>query len=299
MPEKKQENSLDVSTPPPTQVFVLRGHHVMLASRVAEVFEVETRQIVQNIKNNPEKFPERYAFEVSEDELKGLRSSGVIPKPGRGGSRALPWVVTQKGAIRLATLMEGPKAIEAADTFVDVFTEVLIQVYQGKQDIEVSQPSRIAPDEEATKQAFKIRKQIAQAVNDLLDTVVDTKTNATVKDELGEVADGVRTHLKEWLKTRKVGNDKVEAETILILEQARDLFERRQADLEGAVLDRESKALENMEKKIALVERLWAMHDRLEPNAVVQMVGSYVNPTLSLPAPGDPVMIEHEDEDDE
>ncbi|MEM9522806.1 MAG: ORF6N domain-containing protein [Pseudomonadota bacterium] len=291
---KKTGNDPPMSTSPSTDlVFELRGRQVMLASRVAEVFEVETRQIVQNVKNNPHKFPERYAFEVTREELESLRSSGMIPKPGRGGSRALPWVVTQKGAIRLATLMDVPKAIEAADTFVDVFTEVLIQVYRGKRDIEISQPSRIAPDEEATKQAFAIRKGIAIAVDDLLDTVVDTKTNATVKDELGEVARGVRTHLKEWLDTRKVQNDKIEAETILILEQARDLYERRQADLEGAALDREGKALENMERKIALVGRLLDMHDRLEPNTVVRMVGSYVRPT-----PGDAAMVEHEDEDD-
>jgi hypothetical protein len=86
----------------PPSVFGLRGYHVMLATKVAEVFEVETRQIVQNIKKNNKKdpplFPERYAFEITKQEQEHLRSLGVIPKPGRGGSRALPWVVTRKGA---------------------------------------------------------------------------------------------------------------------------------------------------------------------------------------------------------
>ena len=87
----------------PPSVFGLRGYHVMLAAKVAEVFEVETRQIVQNIKKNNKKdpplFPERYAFEITKQEREHLRSLGVIPKPGRGGSRALPWVVTRKGTI--------------------------------------------------------------------------------------------------------------------------------------------------------------------------------------------------------
>jgi len=81
----------------PPSVFELRGYHVMLAAKVAEVFEVETRQIVQNIKKNNKKdpplFPERYAFEITKQEH--LKSLGVIPKPGRGGSRALPWVITR------------------------------------------------------------------------------------------------------------------------------------------------------------------------------------------------------------
>ncbi|GEM_PF-2005337 len=99
----------------PSNIFELRGYPVMLAAKVADVFEVETRQIVQNIKKNnrkdPPLFPERYAFQITGQEQECLRSLGVIPKPGRGGSRALPWVVTQKGAIRLATIMDGPNAV--------------------------------------------------------------------------------------------------------------------------------------------------------------------------------------------
>jgi phage regulator Rha-like protein len=178
------------------RVFELRGVHVMLASDVAEVFGVETRQIVQNIKNNIEKFSERYAFEITEDEQAGLRSLGVIPKPGRGGSRALPWVVTQKGTMRLATIMDAPKAIEATDIFIDVFTEVLTQVYQGKSEIEVSNPSRIAPDEETIRQVQSVRKQIAKAVTNLLNTVVDTKRRTTV-NEPRRVCRRLRT-LRRW-----------------------------------------------------------------------------------------------------
>jgi len=59
-------------------------------------------------------FPEKYAFQVNKKELGQLRSLGVIPKPGRGGSRAMPWVVTRKGAIRLAAIVKVPTAIKGA-----------------------------------------------------------------------------------------------------------------------------------------------------------------------------------------
>ena len=141
------------------RVFELRGYLVMLAADVAEIFNVETREIVQNIKRNNEGirplFPERYAFQINKQELAHLRSLGVISKPGRGGTRALPWVVTRKGAIRLATIMKVPTAMDAADVFVDVFDEVLGQVFQGEKMIQVSNPSRIAPDEEQLNHARK------------------------------------------------------------------------------------------------------------------------------------------------
>jgi len=269
------------------RVFELRGYLVMLATNVAEIFNVETRKIVQNIKRNNEGirllFPERYAFQINKKELVYLRSLGVISKPGRGGTRALPWVVTRKGAIRLATIMKVPTAMDAADVFVDVFDEVLAQVLQGNNKIQISNPSRIVPDEEQLYHARKLRTMISKAIDDLLNTVVNTDQNTTVKDELKNVAQEAVDYVKEWLRSKKVGNEKIEAETYLLLEKTRDIYERRQSELASAALDQERKALENLDKKIDIVERLLKMHNQLEPNAVVNMIGQYVKRPLNPP----------------
>jgi hypothetical protein len=129
MPDPSHPTTLDISAADLKQqafaqsssAFTLRGEPVLLAPDVALIFQVETREIVQNIKQNPEIFPERYAFELTPDEVSALRSAGLIPKPGRGGSRALPWAITRKGAMRLATIMKTPRAIQAtlADKEID------------------------------------------------------------------------------------------------------------------------------------------------------------------------------------
>jgi hypothetical protein len=205
-----------------------------------------------------------------------LRSLGVISKPGRGGTRALPWVITRKGAIRLATIMKVPTALEAADVFVDVFDEVLAQVFQGKDIIRVSNPSRIAPSEEQLSHAHKLRSKISKTLDDLLNTLVNTDQNTTVRDELGNIAQEAVDYVKEWLRSKKVGNEKIEAETYLLLEKARDIYERRQSELESARLDQERKVLKNLDKKIDIVERLLEMHNKLEPNSIVKMVGQFI-----------------------
>ena len=270
-----------------TNVFELRDYLVMFSADVAEIFNVETREIVQNIKRNNEGirplFPERYAFQINKQELVHLRSLEVISKPGRGGARAMPWVVTRKGAIRLATIMKVPTAMDAADVFVDVFDEVMSQVFQGEKMIQVSNPSRISPDEEQLNQARKVRSKIASAIENLLNTVVNTDQNTTVKDEIGDVAQEAIDFVMEWLRSKKVGNEKIEAETYLLLEKARDIYERRQSELVSAALDREHKALEILEKRIDIVERLVKMHKQLEPNAVVNMVGQYFKQPLEPP----------------
>ena len=46
----------------------IRGKHVMLDSDVAKLFEYETKDLNRNVKNNIERFPENYCFQLSKEE---------------------------------------------------------------------------------------------------------------------------------------------------------------------------------------------------------------------------------------
>ena len=50
------------------KIITLRNQQVILANHVAELYGVETREVNQAIKNNPEKFPEGYVFELVQSE---------------------------------------------------------------------------------------------------------------------------------------------------------------------------------------------------------------------------------------
>lgn len=256
--------------------FTLRGEPVMLAPDVALIFEVEPREIVQNITRNPDIFPERYAFQLTRDEVEGLRSAGVISKPGRGGSRALPWAVTRKGAMRLATIMKTPRAIQATDIFIDVFDEILRQVQAGAGQLTIANPTRLIETEADRRMIANLRQQLSDAVGGLLDTVVDAKAKTTVADELRAVSAEAVGHLKAWLQSNSVANEKIRAETLLILEQAQDLYERRQADMED-------RALERVFRRIAAVREVMTLYRDLEPSALVDLTRSFAAPLPALP----------------
>ena len=53
-------------------IISLRGEMVILAPEVAKLYGVETREINQAIKNNPDKFPEGFFFELSKKKRKRL-----------------------------------------------------------------------------------------------------------------------------------------------------------------------------------------------------------------------------------
>lgn len=255
--------------------FTLRGEPVMLAPDVALIFGVETREIVQNITRNLDIFPERYAFELTQAEVASLRSAGVISKPGRGGSRALPWAITRKGAMRLATIMKTPRAIQATDIFIDVFDEVLRQVQAGQGQLTLTNPSRLIETDANRTMIANLRQQLSDAISGLLNTVVDAKAKTTVADELRGVSAEAVSHLKAWLQSNTVANEKIRAETLLILEQAQDMFERRQADMEDRAIDR-------VFKRIEAVKAVMAIYRELEPSALVDLTRSFAAP---LPAP--------------
>ena len=55
-------------------IIELRGQMVLLDADVADLYGVETKRINEAVKNNPDKFPSDYSFEISEAEFVDLRS---------------------------------------------------------------------------------------------------------------------------------------------------------------------------------------------------------------------------------
>ena len=56
------------------RIIELRGQNVLLDDDVAKIYGVETKRINEAVKNNPDKFPDDYLFEISEREFMDLRS---------------------------------------------------------------------------------------------------------------------------------------------------------------------------------------------------------------------------------
>jgi hypothetical protein len=79
------------------RILLIRGHKVMLDTHLAELYQVETRVLVQAVKRNARRFPADFMFQLTAEETKSLTSQFVMsnerPKerPGRGGRRTLPY----------------------------------------------------------------------------------------------------------------------------------------------------------------------------------------------------------------
>lgn len=106
---------------------VLRDQPVLLDRDVAAIYGVETREVNQAVRNNPDKFPEGYIFQVDKVEFESLKSKFLISKDStsnRGGIRKLPFAFTEKGLYMLATILKSKIATQATIGIIETFAKV-------------------------------------------------------------------------------------------------------------------------------------------------------------------------------
>ena len=69
------------------RIAVIRNYEVIADADVAFLYGVETREVNQAVKNNPEKFPAHYVFELTPNELRDLKSKILISKVSNNSRR--------------------------------------------------------------------------------------------------------------------------------------------------------------------------------------------------------------------
>jgi phage regulator Rha-like protein len=122
------------------KILTLRGENVILDSDIAELYGVESREINQAVKNNPEKFPDGYIFSLNLEEWNNLKSKFLISS--WGGKRKLPSAFTEKGLYMLATILKSPKATQTTIAIVETFTKLREFSRNMNQLSEVQEKSR-------------------------------------------------------------------------------------------------------------------------------------------------------------
>ena len=102
-------------------IYEVRGVEIMIDSDLANLYHVETKRINEAVKNNPEKFPERYLFRITETEYFSLKSKNSTSK---GGSRKGHTVFTEQGIYMLATILKSQVATNVSIQIMDTFVKM-------------------------------------------------------------------------------------------------------------------------------------------------------------------------------
>jgi len=245
-------------------IYRVRDVPVMLDADLAAALGMETKRFNEAIKRHADLIDDRHHFQLTKAEFDALRSQSATSNSGRGGRTYLPWAYTERGVTRVTTFINTPEAIRASDLIVDTFLMVHKQIAEGRLAIAVENPARYQAEPEAIEQSRALGKRLMAALNSLLDTVIDMRTGDSVGDTARDLTSRALENLRERLREKGLENLKLEAEIRLILQEA----EKVAAEVEGRKLD-------NLEKRIGLVQKLIGMHRDMTPVPLIQMLNRF------------------------
>ncbi len=104
------------------KMYLIRDEKVMLDSDLAELYQVETRRLNEQVKRNYERFPEDFMFQLTNEEWENLMSQNATSS--WGGRRKLPYVFTEHGVLMLSSVLNSKRAIKVNVQIMRIYTKL-------------------------------------------------------------------------------------------------------------------------------------------------------------------------------
>jgi hypothetical protein len=88
-----------------SKIYTIRGEQVMFDRDLATYYEIKTIRLREQVKRNPNRFPEDFIFQLNDMEVEDLVSQNAIPsKRSLGGNN--PFVFTEQGVAAFSGIDE-------------------------------------------------------------------------------------------------------------------------------------------------------------------------------------------------
>jgi hypothetical protein len=146
-----------------TKMFLIRCQKVMLDRDLADLYEVSTKRLNEQVRRNIKRFPSDFMFRLTPDENGDLRSQIATSKTGRGGRRYSPFVFTEQGIAMLSSVLNSERAIQVNIAIMRVFVRLRVAVRNNEELLQ-----RLQALEDACDANFKVVK----AIRELMDAPV-------------------------------------------------------------------------------------------------------------------------------
>jgi len=129
------------------KIYYIRGKKVMLDRDLADLYQVETKRLKEQVRRNIDRFPDDFMFELTKEELSEWRYNFGTSSSETMGLRVPPFAFTEHGVIMLASVLNSERAIQVNIRIVRIFirmreimethNEILKKLdYLDKKDIE-------------------------------------------------------------------------------------------------------------------------------------------------------------------
>lgn len=105
-----------------SKIYLIRAKKVMLDEDLAELYQVETRRLNEQVKRNIERFPEDFMFQLKETEWENLKSQNATSS--WGGRRKTPFAFTEHGVLMLSSVLNSDRAIQVNIQIMRIYSKI-------------------------------------------------------------------------------------------------------------------------------------------------------------------------------
>lgn len=144
------------------RIYEINGLKVMLDSDLADLYQVETKRLNEQVKRNINRFPIDFMFQLSSEQWESLKSQ--IATSSWGGRRTLPYVFTEQGVSMLSSVLNSSIAINVNIQIIRLFTKMREMLLSNK-DILIEMEAirkKVSGQDEKIELIFNYLKQFIQ-----------------------------------------------------------------------------------------------------------------------------------------
>jgi hypothetical protein len=144
-------------------IYVIRDERVMLDSDLAALYRVPTERLNEQVARNRERFPEDFAFQLTLEEFRNLKSQSASLGLRYGGRRYRPWVFTEQGVAMLSSVLRSPIAVRVNIEIMRAFVRIRRLL---------ATPGELISQLQALAESVKLHDDKIRAIEQIIDHLV-------------------------------------------------------------------------------------------------------------------------------
>lgn len=113
------------------KIYLIRGQKVMLDRDLAELYDIKSIRLREQVKRNISRFPENFMFQLNEKEVNAMVSQNAIPSRKHLGGY-LPYAFTEHGVLMLANVLRSERAIQVSIRIIEIFVKIREMLFTHK-----------------------------------------------------------------------------------------------------------------------------------------------------------------------
>jgi len=151
------------------KIYYIRGRNVMLDQDLAELYDVETKRLNEQVKRNLNRFPDDFMFQLNKEEFDDLKSQ--FATSSWGGRRTIPFAFTEYGVLMLSSVLNSDRAIKVNIQIIRIYTKMREMLLAHKDIfLQIEQMQRkLAEHDTNIILIFEYIKQLEQEKQQLID----------------------------------------------------------------------------------------------------------------------------------